>query len=53
MATKPTPAELGAANAMKKDPEFSKHALEAIINENPMLAEALLKAGLVEEMKEY
>lgn len=51
MPTKPTAAEIAAANTMRKDPEFSKHALEAIINDNPMLSEALLKAGLVEEVK--
>ena len=51
MPTRPTPTEIGAANAMRKDPQFDKHAMEAIINETPTLRDALLKAGLVEEVK--
>lgn len=51
MPTKPTAAEIGAAEAMRKDPDFAKHALEAIINETPTLRDALLKAGLVEEVE--
>lgn len=51
MPTKPTAAEIGAAEAMRKDPDFAKHALEAIINETPVLRDALLKAGLVEEVE--
>lgn len=51
MPTKPTTTELKAAAAMRKNPNFGKSVLEAIINETPVLKDALLKAGLVEEIK--
>ena len=50
MPTKPNATVLGAMSAMEKNPDFGKDALEAIINETPELSEALLKAGLVEEV---
>lgn len=49
MPTKPD--NLKAYEAMKKNPNFGKDALEAIINETPTLRDALLKAGLVTEVK--
>ena len=51
MPTKPSAAEVGAYEAMRKNPNFGRDALEAIINETPELAEGLLRAGLVEEVK--
>ncbi len=51
MPTKPSAVELGAAEAMRKNPDYAKDALEAIINETPELAEALLAEGLVEEVE--
>lgn len=51
MPTKPTNVELGAAEAMRKNPQFGKDALEAVINEVPELRDALLERGLVEEVR--
>lgn len=50
MPTKPTTAEKNAAKVMKSNPNFGKDALEAIINETPVLHDALLQAGLVKEV---
>lgn len=51
MPIKPSATERGAYEAMRKNPNYGRDALEAIINETPELKEALLKAGLVEEVK--
>ncbi len=51
MATKPSAEELGAAEAMRQNPNYGKDVLEAIINETPELAQSLLAQGLVEEVK--
>lgn len=51
MPVKPSAIERGAAEAMRKNPNFSKDALEAIINETPELRDALLAKGLVEKVK--
>lgn len=51
MPIKPTEYELNAMKVMKSDPEFSKRTVETIINETPVLRDALLAAGLVEEVK--
>ena len=51
MPTKPSAVERGAYEAMKKNPTYGRDAREAIIHETPMLAEGLLKAGLVKEVK--
>lgn len=51
MPTKPSAVERGAAEAMRKNPDFAKDALEAIINETPELRDALLAKGLVKEVK--
>lgn len=51
MPTKPSQYEINALKAMAKDPDFAKHAIEAVINETPQLAQALIEAGLVEEVK--
>lgn len=52
MPIKPSAVEVGAYEAMKKNPKYGKDAMEAIINETPMLKDALLAAGLVEEVKD-
>lgn len=52
MPIKPSATERGAYEAMRKNPNYGRDALEAIINETPELKEALLKAGLVVEVKE-
>lgn len=51
MPTKPTEEELGAAEAMRTNPNYGHDAIEAIINETPELRDALLREGLVEEVK--
>ena len=51
MPTKPAAVELGAAEAMRKNPSYAKDALEAIINETPELRDALIAKGLVKEVK--
>ena len=51
MPIKPTEVELNAIKVMKSDPDFSKRTIETIINETPVLRDALLEAGLVEEVK--
>jgi hypothetical protein len=51
MPIKPTEVELNAINVMKSDPDFSRRTIETIINETPVLKDALLEAGLVEEVK--
>lgn len=52
MPTKPTEYEVNAAKVFANDPEFAKHAMEAVINETPELRDALLARGLVEEVTE-
>jgi hypothetical protein len=53
MPTKPDNAVMGAYENMTKanKAEYGKQALEAIINETPVLRDGLLAAGLVEEVK--
>ncbi len=51
MPTKPSPIEIGAQKAMEENPSYGHDCLEAIINDNPDLAKALLDRGLVEEVK--
>lgn len=51
MPTKPTAAELNAAKVMRANPNFGHDVLEAVINDTPELREALLREGLVEEVK--
>lgn len=50
MPTKPNPEVLHAYDKFKNDPEFSHDTLEAIINDNPMLRQALINKGLVKEV---
>lgn len=50
MPTKPTATVINADKAMRENPNFGKDVLEAVINETPELKDALLKAGLVEEV---
>lgn len=50
MPTKPNPEVLQAYDKFKNDPKFSHDVLEAIINDNPMLRQALINKGLVEEV---
>ena len=52
MPTKPTQTELHAAEVARKNPDFGKDALEAVINEIPELRQGLLDQGLVVEVKE-
>lgn len=51
MPSKPTPTVINADKTMKSNPQFGKDTLEAVINDVPELRDALLKAGLVEEVK--
>lgn len=51
MPVKPNATEIAAAKAVSADPEFGKHVLEAVINDNDELRAALVGAGLVEEVK--
>lgn len=51
MPIRPERWELGAADVMRKNPNYGKDALEAIINEVPELRDALLAQGLVKEVK--
>lgn len=50
MPTKPTPEVMQAFDKFKDDPKFSHDTLEAIINDNPMLRQALIDKGLVKEV---
>ncbi len=50
MPTKPNPEVLHAYDKFKNDPKFSHDTLEAIINDNPMLRQALINKGLVTEV---
>lgn len=50
MPTKPDPEVMQAYDKFKSDPHFSHDTLEAIINDNPMLRQALIGKGLVEEV---
>lgn len=50
MPTKPTQETLNAAETMRKNPDFAKDVLMAVINESAVLREALLKEGLVKEV---
>lgn len=50
MPTKPNPEVLHAYDKFKGDPKFSHNVLEAIINDNPMLRQALINKGLVKEV---
>lgn len=52
MPIKPDETTLGAYKAMESNPNYGKDVLTAVINETPMLKDALLQAGLVEEVKE-
>lgn len=51
MPTKPTQETILADEVRRKNPNFGHDALEAIINDSPELASALLARGLVEEVK--
>lgn len=51
MPTKPTPEVMQAYDKFKDDPEFSHDVVESIINDNPMLRQGLIDAGLVEEVR--
>lgn len=51
MPVKPTANEINAYKNMRDNPHFGKDMLEAIINGTPELKDALLSAGLVEEVK--
>ena len=50
MPTKPNLEVLQAYDKFKNDPKFSHDVLEAIINDNPMLRQALINKGLVKEV---
>lgn len=50
MPTKPDKTTMNAAKVMRDNPNFSRDAVLAIINETPLLKEELLKAGLVKEV---
>lgn len=50
MPTKPNSEVMHAYDKFKNDPNFSHDTLEAIINDNPMLRQALINKGLVEEV---
>lgn len=50
MPTKPSDYEINASKVFAKDPDFARHAMEAVINETPELRDALLARGLVEEV---
>lgn len=52
MPIKPTRQEIKAEEIMRKNPNFGKEALEAIINEMPDLCKDLLKKGLVEVVED-
>lgn len=51
MPTKPNPEVMQAYDKFKDDPKFSHDAVESIINDNPMLRQGLIEAGLVEEVR--
>lgn len=50
MPTKPNSEVMHAYDKFKNDPHFSHDVLEAIINDNPMLRQALINKGLVKEV---
>lgn len=50
MPTKPDSEVMQAYDKFKNDPHFSHDTLEAVINDNPMLRQALINKGLVEEV---
>ena len=50
MPTKPDTEVMQAYDKFKNDPHFSHDTLEAIINGNLMLRQALINKGLVEEV---
>lgn len=50
MPTKPNSEVMQAYDNFKNDPHFSHDTLEAIINDNPMLRQALINKNLVEEV---
>ena len=50
MPTKPSTEVMHAYDKFKNDPKFSHDTLEAIINDNPMLRQALIDNGLVSEV---
>lgn len=52
MPTKPNAEVRGAYEAARSNPDFGHDALEAIINDSPEIASALLDRGLVEEVKQ-
>ena len=51
MPTKPNPEVMQAYDKFKNDPKFSHDVVEAVINDNPTLRQALIDAGLVEEVR--
>lgn len=51
MPTKPDPEVMRAYDKFKDDPEFSHDVVESIVNDNPTLRQALIDAGLVEEVR--
>ena len=51
MPIKPDQSVIAAYDTARKDPQFAKHAMEAIINETPELRDALIEKGLVEEVR--
>lgn len=52
MPIKPSKETILADEVSRANPNFGHDALEAIINDTPELAEALLARELVEEVKE-
>lgn len=50
MPTKPSPEVMQAYDKFKDDPKFSHDVVESIINDNPMLRQALINKGLVKEV---
>lgn len=50
MPTKPSPEVMKAFDKFKNDPKFSHDVVEAVINDNPMLRQGLIDAGLVKEV---
>lgn len=51
MPTKPTSEVMQAFDKFKGDPKFSHDVVESIINDNPMLRQGLIDAGLVKEVR--
>lgn len=52
MPIKPNPEVMQAYDKFKDDPKFSHDVVESIINDNPMLRQGLIDAGLVEEVRD-